>query len=190
MLCAIVAPQISVFVYASVWGFQRCSFQTDWAMREPSERGTGNRTGSTLFLYHKGTYMSKRQSLFVALISLSLAGMIYILFRSTDMYMFLPVKACGGLSSLNEIRFAFAGCHLPDWFLYSLPDGLWLYAYMLIVRCLWYNDNSVIKVLFLSVLPVFAITIEVLQFLSLYFGTGDIIDIVFYLVFILLYVIF
>ena len=104
--------------------------------------------------------------------------------------MFLPVKACGGLSSLNEIRFAFAGCHLPDWFLYSLPDGLWLYAYMLIVRCLWYNDNSVIKVLFLSVLPVFAITIEVLQFLSLYFGTGDIIDIVFYLVFILLYVIF
>lgn len=37
-------------IYASVWGFQRCSFQTDWAMREPSERGTGSRTGSTLFV--------------------------------------------------------------------------------------------------------------------------------------------
>ena len=134
--------------------------------------------------------MSRRISLLVAVICLLFSGLIYILFRSTDMYMFLPVKACGGLSGLNEIRSTFVGCHLPDWFLFSLPDGLWLYAYMLIVRCLWYNDNSVIKVLFLSVLPVFAITIEVLQFLSLYFGTGDIIDIVFYLVFILLYVIF
>ena len=45
-----LCPAGLMLIYASVWGFQRCSFQTDWAMREPSERGTGSRTGSTLFV--------------------------------------------------------------------------------------------------------------------------------------------
>lgn len=134
--------------------------------------------------------MSRRLSSAIAILCLLFSGSIYFLFRSTDMYMFLPIKACGGMDKLNDIRSLFADCHLPDWFLYSLPDGLWLYAYMLFIRSLWNTGNSNLKTLFLLLLPTLAFTFEALQFLSLYQGTGDVVDVIFYILFIVLYLIF
>ncbi len=134
--------------------------------------------------------MSRRLSSAIAILCLLFSGSIYFLFRSTDMYMFLPIKACGEMDKLNDIRSLFADCHLPDWFLYSLPDGLWLYAYMLFIRALWNTGNSNLKTLFLLLLPILAFTFEALQFLSLYQGTGDVGDVIFYILFIALYLIF
>ena len=37
------------YILTSAWGFRRCSFRQTWAMREPSDRGTGSRHGSTFF---------------------------------------------------------------------------------------------------------------------------------------------
>ena len=37
------------YMLTSAWGFQRCSFRQVGAMREPLNRGTGNRHGSTFF---------------------------------------------------------------------------------------------------------------------------------------------
>lgn len=134
--------------------------------------------------------MSRRLSSAIAILCLLFSSSIYFLFRSTDMYMFLPIKACGGMDKLNDIRSLFADCHLPDWFLYSLPDGLWLYAYMLLISTLWHTEKSHLRTVFLALLPILAFTIEGLQFLSLYQGTGDVVDVIFYCLFIVLYLIF
>ena len=134
--------------------------------------------------------MSKSQSLCMAVISLLFSGMIYLLFRDTQMYMFVPIKEIGQMENLEVVRGVVSNVTLPDWFLYSLPDGLWLYAYMLIIRCVWYNANPVIKYFFLATLPILAICTEILQLNSLCFGTGDVVDLAFYLLFIVLYVLF
>ena len=39
------------FVYTSSWGFQHCSVWTNRVMRRPLHRGTGQKTGSTFFMY-------------------------------------------------------------------------------------------------------------------------------------------
>lgn len=134
--------------------------------------------------------MSKCQSLCMAIVCLVMSGMIYLLYRCTDVYMFQPLKTYGVMDYLLEIRKYVATDCLPDWFLYSLPDGLWLYSYMLFVRVIWYGNNSAFKLFFLALMPIMAFALEGLQFIHCFPGTGDIVDIVFYLAAVVLYVLF
>ncbi len=46
----------SVVVYNIGVGLSALLVSTDWAMREPLDRGTSIRTGFTLFLYSKWNY--------------------------------------------------------------------------------------------------------------------------------------
>lgn len=88
------------------------------------------------------------------------------------------------LKLLRKLSFSFA-----PWARYNLPDGLWLLSFLLFIEGLWHHER-LIKWIFCMSLIIFAFVSEILQFNGHLSGTGDILDIVSYVVAILLLLIF
>jgi hypothetical protein len=77
---------------------------------------------------------------------------------------------------------------VPDFIKYSLPDGLYCAAYILLMDAIWDKQNGIAKYFFLSIVPVMAIVIEILQYYGIVKGTFDVYDLICYAVPVLLYV--
>tara|TARA_B100000768_G_C11135061_1_gene313506 strand:+ start:316 stop:675 length:360 start_codon:yes stop_codon:yes gene_type:complete len=84
---------------------------------------------------------------------------------------------------ISEIRFftlPFSD-HLPNWFLYSLPDGLWLFSYLSVLLMVWDNTISKHNIHWLLLVPLFAVFSEIGQLFKIVPGTFDILDLTFYI---------
>lgn len=107
-----------------------------------------------------------------------IGGIIYLLFRPTDLLLFNWVEFLG-LKELIEIfrEFAFPlNSNFPDWIIYSLPNGLWLYSLIISILTIWrykINQNSIVWI-FLAFLV--GIGAEFGQLLGIIQGTFDIND--------------
>lgn len=112
--------------------------------------------------------------IFHTLLPLLVGGFIYLFFRSSNLKMFSWLKRIGLEEVFEPIRenFTTLGTNLPDWILYSLPDGLWVYAFTSAILIIW--DGKPSKWLFLPVIsgPI----VELFQLLNLFPGTFDLID--------------
>tara|TARA_B100000795_G_scaffold216277_1_gene170160 strand:+ start:431 stop:805 length:375 start_codon:yes stop_codon:yes gene_type:complete len=71
--------------------------------------------------------------------------------------------------------------NLPDWFLYSLPDGIWLFSYLSVLLLIWDNKISKHNIHWVLLIPSIAIFSEIGQLFEIVSGTFDITDLVFYL---------
>lgn len=63
-------------------------------------------------------------------------GFIYLLYRSLTLRMFSWLKTLGLYQMVLSWRESLGLCHLPNWVIYSLPDGLWMGAYLLLMYML------------------------------------------------------
>lgn len=114
-------------------------------------------------------------------ISLFLGGSIYICFRSESILLFKWFDNIGLSNEINLIRtktLPFAEA-IPEWCIYSLPDGLWLFSYVATIYAIWGKDRP--SNLWIYFIPVLAIFSEIGQLFSFVPGTFDPVDIVFYL---------
>jgi len=107
-----------------------------------------------------------------------LCGMMYISFRPDTLKMFHFFKVFGLLDYLEELQHNPA--RVPSWMLYNLPDGIWLFAYSILIGCFW---NFKIKDcwMFILVMPFICIPHEFLQGLGIMHGTYDPSDVLAYL---------
>ena len=135
---------------------------------------------------------SNRQRFFRIILSLFLlvmGGLIYVGYREQSLVMFDWAR----LLRLNEEVENFRGTvkyySLYDWVKYSLPDGLWLLAYMFCTDAIWNGDKSRVSYIFIFGLPFFALLSEFFQYLWLIIGVFDWIDICSYVLAILLFLI-
>ena len=73
----------------------------------------------------------------------TLAGFIYILFRHESLLLFDALRQVHLLPIIHNVRAVTVpvGDALPDWFLFSLPDGLWLLSYLLFIRHVWAGSS-------------------------------------------------
>jgi len=111
---------------------------------------------------------------------LLLGGLIYIMFRSTELRMFKWLSAFGLDSLIFSARANISALknHLPNWFFYSLPDGLWVYSFTSALLIFWNNDKR--KVKFWLLIPfTTGILVEIFQGLKLFPGTFDFLDLTF-----------
>ena len=116
-------------------------------------------------------------TLILGLLSISLGGSIYLFFRSEKLPMFEWVKAMGIYDLISSMRIE--NCD-GGWLIYSLPDGLWLFSYILIMAALWSFDEK--RTMLYSVpLVIIAIGSESLQYFHLISGTFDVIDLLCYI---------
>src|SRR5687767_7235487 len=80
-------------------------------------------------------------------------GLIYICWRDPTLLMFKWFGTVGLTTLVNELRDAWGpgGASLPGWVLYSLPDGLWVYAVTAFMAHVWRGSrSSVLAIVWIS----------------------------------------
>ena len=96
-------------------------------------------------------------------------GCIYMLFRPVEPVFFKWFGSAGfenWLFRLRETSIAF-GLALPPWLIYSLPNGLWAFAYTLLILGIWKGSHALIRYVWFLSIPLLVFGFELLQL------TGD-----------------
>lgn len=70
----------------------------------------------------------------LGLTSLFMGGCLYLLYRSDSLVMF---RWCQSLEVYDFIVSLRPQAHYDNWLVYSLPDGLWMLAYVLLMGAIW-----------------------------------------------------
>jgi hypothetical protein len=125
----------------------------------------------------------KRQYIFGHLLTLLIGSFIYILFRTETLKMFSWFNSLNlekNIKILRNLTFELKA-ELPNWFLFSLPDGLWLFSYVSLILIFWKNKINRKNIFWILFLPFLAIFSEIAQFFNLLSGTFDAVDLLFYL---------
>lgn len=122
-------------------------------------------------------YKKRIATLILSLVTLFFGGGLYLMCRSEHLVMFDWCKAIGIYPLIQQLR---PQGHFDSWVIYSLPDGLWLFSYIILTGAIWAFDMR--KSLLCSVpLIVIAIGSELLQLPHIIRGTFDIIDLLCYI---------
>ena len=105
--------------------------------------------------------------------------------------MFWPFKATNTLFLIDFVRESpiFPAKNvLPEWVIYSLPDGMWLLSYMLLMEAIWDKQDRKIRICFVWSMPLLIMIWEVMQYMGIMSGTWDIGDMLAYILAIILFV--
>mgnify|MGYP006971705643 CR=1 FL=1 len=111
-------------------------------------------------------------------------GLIYLAFRDTSLLMF---RWAGwvGLDVVIDAMRVYTLPHrpsVPDWILFSVPDGVWVFACTAFFARLWHDGHWFFRAFWIGMGPALAIGGELgqLPFIGLVPGTFDPADLVFY----------
>lgn len=120
---------------------------------------------------------------------LIIGGLIYVGFRDKSLLMFSWFEQLGVSGEVDAFRGLVNSEGVYGWVKNSLPDGLWLFAYMFLVDAIWNGSKSISSYIFIFSLPFFALLSEFLQYFGMLPGVFDWIDVASYLFAFLLFVI-
>ncbi|NNT71677.1 hypothetical protein HKT18_05545 [Flavobacterium sp. IMCC34852] len=97
--------------------------------------------------------------------------------------MFQWIDYIGFSKQLQEIRQTLAPVKMiiPEWILFALPDGLWMFSYMSLILLVWENNISKENIVWIFIIPFIALLSEVLQIIEIIPGTFDKLDLAMYL---------
>jgi len=125
----------------------------------------------------------KKQLFFGHVLTLIIGGLIYILFRTDSLVMFkwfATLSLDKPIEYLRDSTLPFKD-QLPDWFLFSLPDGLWIFSIISFILLIWGNNINKQNLVWIFTIPFIAIASEIGQLFSIVPGTFDAIDLAFYI---------
>ena len=125
-----------------------------------------------------------RKLIFLSTLSIFFGGVIYIAFRSSSIILFKWLYDIPVIDDfVKNLRISTLPYkeYIPDWFLYSLPDGLWMFSYSCIILIIWKRVINKYSLIWLLILPILSILIEFLQYYDYFKGTFDVLDIVFFI---------
>lgn len=114
----------------------------------------------------------------LGLCSFLLGVIIYLLWRDESILCNKISVYIGLMDALQPLRSYVSGLNMPEWFRFSLPDGLWIIAYMFMIDAALPDRND--KFIWISVIPLIGILSELLQWIDLFPGTFDFVDLLFY----------
>lgn len=115
----------------------------------------------------------------IAAFALVVGGFIYICWRSDTLLMFTWFDLIGVSKPVETLRNISSGYSyfLPKWFLFSLPNALWLFSGLVAFEAIWGTKFVLGKIFWFSALLIIAIGSELGQALGLIQGTFDWYDI-------------
>ena len=117
----------------------------------------------------------------LSLTLLFVGGIIYLGFREEHLLMFEWFNNLGIRSFINNYREFTQYIYLPNWAVYSLPDGLWVLSYMILIKEIWKNKRGLQYYVWLYSLSFIGIISEILQLFTFYIGKFDFCDLLFYI---------
>lgn len=95
--------------------------------------------------------------------SLLAGAVIYLLFRSKNLLGFLLLRRIGVEPWADRMRSYTADVKLPDVVVYSLPGGLWVLGYILVIDSIFGNQSRSTRIAWASVIPLLGVCSELLQ---------------------------
>ncbi len=109
-------------------------------------------------------------------------GLIYILFRDESLCMFTWARALGlgGLVQAARVHSMPYVGYLPEWLLFSLPDGAWVFACTAVFARLWPDGPWPLRLAWIGMGSILAIGGEIGQWFGFVPGTFDPTDLVAY----------
>lgn len=121
--------------------------------------------------------------LILNLISLLIGGVIYLLFRSCNLYMFKWFENTQIFKIICALRLKTIPLksEIPEWIIFSAPDGLWVLSYECLILFIWGFEIKAQSLFWLFLIPVLAIVSELLQYVHAMPGTFDKNDVTMYI---------
>lgn len=118
-----------------------------------------------------------------SILSLLIGGCIYLFFRDPSIIFFGWIDDLGFLSEVKSMQTSMSSLKnaLPDWVIFSLPDGLWLFSYVCLMLHLWRKSMPFPGMIWVLALPILALFFEIFQAIFDSIGTFDWLDILLYL---------
>jgi len=112
-------------------------------------------------------------TLFLCSAALLLGGVIYLLFHTSEPVFFKWIHASGTGNWLEPVRHGSLSLitHLPGWIVFSLPAGLWAFAYALAITAVWRGSRSEQRYFWMASIPILVIGFEILQYTGIINGT-------------------
>jgi hypothetical protein len=110
----------------------------------------------------------------VALVALLIGGLIYVFWRSKTLTMFCWFEQMGLKGVVETFRAnPWVSQNYPDWFVYSLPNALWLFSGILVFDSIWDSERSTGKTFWVSLFLIIGFGAELAQGLKLLPGFFD-----------------
>jgi len=120
-----------------------------------------------------------RLSIFLSGLAIFIGGLIYILLRPSEHLFFGWIRLAGLDQWISPARSLspLLGELFPDWIIFSLPNGLWAFAYALLITSIWSGSRSWLKSFWMASIPILVLGFEILQIPGIIPGTFCIQDI-------------
>lgn len=115
-------------------------------------------------------------------VSLVFGTLIYVLFRTSNLKIFSWFETMGIKLLETNLRnwTVLITPKLPQWFLFSFPDSLWVFSYVCLMLGIWKGIISSLNIIWMIIVPFVAVCSELGQLTGFVQGTFDLLDIIFY----------
>lgn len=126
----------------------------------------------------------RRQPLILHVTTITIGSLIYICFRTDTLIMFNwfeKLMLTNTIMTIREFTLPFRN-KLPSWFLYSLPDGLWIFSYVCLMLSIWGRTITGNNLFWFTLIPSIALVSEIGQLIKVVPGTFDIVDLSLYVI--------
>ena len=123
---------------------------------------------------------SKIEIIINCILPIIIGAFIYLCFRPKTILVFYWVNNTWLSDIITFLRnnLMIFHKHLPDWFINSLPDGLWAYSFIYSINLIWDEKKGWYWFWLINSCIIILLT-EVLQFYKIMPGTFDVQDLVF-----------
>ncbi len=111
-------------------------------------------------------------------LALILGGCIYMYLRPSEHVFFRWLRIIGLENLLSPNSRPTTNLLFPDWFVYSLPNGLWAFAYASLITWIWAGNKSWIRIIWMVSVPLAVFGFEMFQYFNIIRGTACLQDLV------------
>jgi len=105
---------------------------------------------------------------------------IYLFSRSKSLNIYQWCSALGWSNTIDALRHRVHDWNILEFVKFSLPDGLYCAAYILMIDSIWHDDRRFVKYIVILLVPLVTISSEILQYFGLVRGTFDVYDLICY----------
>ncbi|MFH1006374.1 MAG: hypothetical protein V1800_02570 [Candidatus Latescibacterota bacterium] len=128
-----------------------------------------------------------KKNTIIGIASITLGGIIYVLWRKQTLLMFSWFDSMGLNSTIALLRDSASACSsvIPEWLCFSLPNALWAFGGILLFSSIWKHFFAE-RLFWVLIFSITAIGSEIGQLVGIVPGTYDTNDIALMLIFIFL----
>lgn len=110
-----------------------------------------------------------------------LGGFIYFLLRPGSIIFYSWLEYFNVYNTIYNLRLAIPSYlfFFPNWFIYSLPNGLWAFSYTAIIVTFWATRTEIVKYFWFSTIPIICMGYEAMQYMGVIKGTFCLTDLSF-----------